>query len=85
LALPPRSPCGPPLSENRFSALRSFGVYTCRKSPTADCSATGLAKVGTFVDVFRGGAPRPVAPQLPLRQFDVTDSMATHIRLVAFG
>jgi extracellular elastinolytic metalloproteinase len=68
--------------QSRFSALRSFRIQTCRESVTSDCVLTGWTTVGTFPDAFPGKQPRPLAPDLQLREFDVTDSMATHVRLV---
>ena len=34
-------------------------------------------------DAFPGAPPRPIAPQLLLRSFDIPDVTATHLRLVA--
>ena len=69
--------------QNRFSALRSFQVLTCDSTTGADCgNPASYTSVGTFRDAFPAGRPRPTAPDLNLRPFDVTDSAATHVRIV---
>jgi hypothetical protein len=66
--------------QNRFTALRQFEVWAC----TVDCSQdSGYSKVYTSpADAFPGNPPRPVAPHLILRSFDIPDVRATHLRLV---
>ncbi len=69
---------------SRFSALRQFEVWSCN-STVADCSLdAGYTKAYTSnADAFPGAPPRPIAPQLILRSFDIPDVTATHLRLVA--
>jgi hypothetical protein len=75
---------------NRFTALRSFTAYACRagKTPgnqTCDGSiATGWTPLVTSpADAFPSINPRPVAPDLTLRYFDVDHSaIATHVKFV---
>jgi extracellular elastinolytic metalloproteinase len=75
---------------NRFTALRSFDAYTCRAgkvaaNPTCDGSvAAGWTKiVSSASDAFPSVNPRPVAPDLALRYFDVSSNeAATHLKLV---
>ncbi|MFL5936347.1 MAG: hypothetical protein ACJ76U_05835, partial [Gaiellaceae bacterium] len=69
---------------SRFSALRQFEVWACN-STLADCSTdAGYTKAYTSnADAFPGAPPRPIAPQLILRSFDIPDVTATHLRLVA--
>ncbi|MFL6014080.1 MAG: M36 family metallopeptidase [Gaiellaceae bacterium] len=69
---------------SRFSALRQFEVWACN-STLADCSTdAGYTKAYTSnADAFPGAPPRPIAPQLILRAFDIPDVTATHLRLVA--
>ncbi len=69
---------------SRFTALRQFEVWACN-STLADCSTdAGYTKVYTSnADAFPGAPPRPIAPQLILRSFDIPDVTATHLRLVA--
>lgn len=75
-------------SPDRFTALRAFELQTCLASAANDNCAAPDAFAGaplyvSAADAFPGDAPRPVAPQLNLRTFDVADTMATHLRLVA--
>jgi extracellular elastinolytic metalloproteinase len=69
--------------QNRFTALESFKILTCNAA-VADCSTDAGYQVAytSAPDAFPGGAFRPTAPQLNLRSFAVTPSMATHVRLV---
>jgi hypothetical protein len=70
--------------QSRFTALRQFEVWACN-STLADCSTdAGYTKAYTSnADAFPGAPPRPIAPQLILRSFDIPDVTATHLRLVA--
>ncbi|MBA2533214.1 MAG: M36 family metallopeptidase [Nocardioidaceae bacterium] len=80
------------LSQNRFSALRQFAVEVCTATVAnqncANRSTAGAAGAGwtrTFTspeNAFPGDIPRPLAPQLIFRQFDVPDRQATHVRMV---
>lgn len=76
---------------NRFSALRSFEIWACNnkggislQTEPGDCSTdAGYSKVYSSPDnAFPGDPPRPVAPHLIMRQFNVPDFTATHIRFV---
>ena len=73
--------------ESRFTALRQFEIQACNAAApvNADCSdAANFDSILTSSeDAFDAVAPRPVAPDLTLRSFDVIDTIATHIRLVA--
>jgi hypothetical protein len=71
--------------QNRFTALRKFEVWTCdANKKDADCSTdAGFKKIYTAPDnAFPGDPPRPVAPHLILRKFDVPDTKATHVKFV---
>ncbi len=76
---------------SRFTALRQFAIETCTQSATSDCSSTAPAGAGDSytriytspANAFPSIAPRPLAPDLLLDRFDVPDTMATHVRLVA--
>ncbi|MDQ3407013.1 MAG: DUF11 domain-containing protein, partial [Chloroflexota bacterium] len=77
-------------SQSRFSALREFRILTCNaEAAVADCTTpvefTQVYPVpGSPAAVeFDAGTPRPLAPNLILEEFEVKDSMATHVRLVA--
>jgi hypothetical protein len=72
-------------AQNRFSALRSFEIQVCTASDANDQCGDGAGFKTIFVspaNAFPGVAPRPVAPYLTLRGFDVPDTKATHVRLV---
>lgn len=69
--------------ESRFAALRSFELWAC-DSAQADCSTdAGYTKVFTSgPNAFPGDAPRPTAPQLIMRDFQMPLKFkATHLRL----
>jgi extracellular elastinolytic metalloproteinase len=69
--------------QNRMTAVRQFEVWTCN-SDHADCSTdAGFTKRYTSpADAFPGNAPRPVAPHMILRTFDIPNGNATHVRFV---
>ncbi len=75
-----------PAAQNRFTALRKFALDTCVKSDLEDCAAdasTGWKRIYvSAADAFPGVRPRPLAPNLTIRSFDVPDTAATHVRLV---
>jgi uncharacterized repeat protein (TIGR01451 family) len=86
----PGEDIGDTASQSRFSALREFRILTCN----APVSVAGCTTPVEFTQVypvpgspaaveFDAGTPRPLAPNLILKEFDVKDSMATHVRLVA--
>ena len=72
---------------SRFAALRSFELWACNAAAGANCStAAGYTKVYTSAgDAFPGDAPRPVAPQLIMRDFTIRKTKATHLRLVVLS
>ena len=74
--------------QNRFTALRQFEILTCIEganllNPTCSAgSAFGFTTIYTSPsDTFPAGAPRPLAPDLILRELDVPDTDATHVQL----
>jgi extracellular elastinolytic metalloproteinase len=69
---------------NRFTALRQFEIWACNADEGDDCAGgTGFALAYTGpADAFPGNPPRPVAPHMLLRSFDIPDTHATHLRLV---
>ena len=71
--------------QGRFTALRRFRIDTCEAGGGVTCNtAADFHPIYTSPpDAFPGVAPRPVAPDLILRTFDVPDTMATHVRLVS--
>jgi hypothetical protein len=70
-----------PDSGSRFTALRKFALERCVRA----CS-TAKARWKRFytssANAFPARAPRPVAPNLVMRSFDVRDARAAAIRLV---
>ena len=71
-----------PDSGSRFTALRKFAIEVC----TSACGTEGARWQRIYTspdDAFPAVRPRPVAPNLQLRSFDVPDTAATHVRLVA--
>jgi uncharacterized repeat protein (TIGR01451 family) len=79
-------------SGSRFTALRQFALETCTESVTSDCSSplpagapwSPYSRIFTSEsNAFPSTLPRPLAPDLLLRTFDVPDTAATHLRIVA--
>jgi hypothetical protein len=70
-------------SQNRFTALRQFEIWTCNDQ-AADCSNDDSYQraYASSADAFPAEAPRPVAPALQLRTFTFSPVRATHLRLV---
>ncbi len=72
--------------QSRFSALRQFAIETCvAATDNASCTTdVGFVRIYTSIaSAFPATAPRPVAPDLNIREFDVPNTSATHVRLVA--
>lgn len=68
--------------QNRFSALRAFEILACNAA-VGDCS-DDASFTSIFVspdDAFPSGVPRPRAPELILRSFNVPQTEATHLQL----
>ncbi|TQL67535.1 fungalysin metallopeptidase (M36) [Nocardioides albertanoniae] len=69
-------------SGSRFTALRKFALEAC----VSACDTAGATWKRFYTspdDAFPGKRPRPVAPNLNLRTFDVPDTTAAAVRLVA--
>jgi len=66
--------------QNRFSALRRFAIEVC----TSKCAdpANFRRTFTSPADAFPSRAPRPKAPDLILRSFNVPNARASHVRLV---
>ena len=77
-------PSDPDGDEGRFTALRRFKVETC-DGRTANCSlpTSWQALYTSPADAFPAIAPRPLAPDLTLRTFDVPNTVATQVRFTA--
>lgn len=75
--------------QNRFSALRAFELYACTASADAGnpgCDpalAAGWKRIlKSGNDAFAAKPPRPVAPDLLVRTFQIPTTTATHVKLV---
>jgi extracellular elastinolytic metalloproteinase len=71
-----------PDTGSRFTALRRFALEAC----VAACGSDGARWKRFYTspaDAFPSTLPRPVAPTLTLRSFDVPDVRAAAVRLVA--
>jgi uncharacterized repeat protein (TIGR01451 family) len=71
-----------PANGGRFRALRQFEIWTCNGSAVICAVQANFHKIYTSpANAFPGVRPRPVAPDLILRSFDVPDTNATHVQL----
>jgi extracellular elastinolytic metalloproteinase len=79
----PNDPGGDTGGQSRYSALRQFQILACEARGTFDCSEDAhFTPIFTSpADVFPGVVPRPRAPDLTLRSFDVPQTTASHVRL----
>ena len=77
-------PSDPDGDEGRFTALRRFKVEAC-DGRIANCSLPTAWKAlyTSPADAFPSVAPRPLAPDLTLRTFDVPNTVATQVRFTA--
>jgi extracellular elastinolytic metalloproteinase len=72
-------------AQNRFTALRQFEIRAC--TPTIanrGCRDPNIGFRTIFTsqgDAFPGFNPRPVAPEMILRNFDVPSTSATHVQI----
>ncbi len=66
----------------RFTALRKFGIEVCTSACDSG-TATWTRIFTSSASAFPGAAPRPLAPNLLMRTFDVPDTQAEAVRLVA--
>lgn len=71
-----------PGSGSRFTALRKFALEVCTTRCTSS-SATWKRIYTSPSAAFPGARPRPLAPNLTLRSFNVKDTKASAVRLVA--
>jgi len=69
--------------QNRFVALRAFELYACSATAANPCdpsSGAGWRRIlKSRQDAFPADNPRPVAPHLILRTFQVPRTTATHV------
>jgi extracellular elastinolytic metalloproteinase len=73
------------IAQSRFAALRQFAILTCDASAGEDCESEDAYQLiyTSAEDAFPTGRPRPLAPDLGIRTFDVPDTKATHVRIKA--
>jgi extracellular elastinolytic metalloproteinase len=69
-------------TQNRFTALRQFRVLACNATGSVDCADAADFSVAytSPADAFPSVAPRPRAPELIIRSFDIPDVNATNLR-----
>ena len=72
-----------PGAAGRFQNLRQFTVLACDAKGKVLCTQDAdFRPVFTSApDAFPGAAPRPVAPELKMRTFDIPKTPATHLRI----
>ena len=72
-------------SQSRFSALRSFEILVCDATVNGNTCTDDEAEFDVAyrsdADAFPGVRPRPTAPDLTLRGFDIRNVEATHVRI----
>ena len=68
--------------QSRFSAVRQFRILACNARGLVTCANAADFSVIYLspADAFPSIAPRPRAPELTIRSFDVPDTRATHLR-----
>jgi uncharacterized repeat protein (TIGR01451 family) len=72
---------GPAPNNGRFNALRKFEIRTCNGTcANPDTDFTNVAFTSAD-DAFPGDVPRPLQPNLNLRSFAITPTLATHVQL----
>jgi uncharacterized repeat protein (TIGR01451 family) len=72
---------GPAPNSGRFNSLRKFEIRTCNGTcadPVADFTNVAFTSAD---DAFPGDVPRPLQPNLNLRSFAITPTLATHVQL----
>ena len=75
-----------PDAGSRFTALRRFAIEVCLQSESVSCVGDDVVWNRIYTsdaDAFPAVRPRPVAPNLALRSFDIPATRATHVRFVA--
>jgi extracellular elastinolytic metalloproteinase len=70
-------------AQNRFSALRAFTIQTCDSS-VKNCSnaSNWVTAFDSPANAFPAARPRPVAPDVNLRSWDLAGNAATMVRIV---
>jgi extracellular elastinolytic metalloproteinase len=74
--------------QNRFTALRRFELYACTAGNPTNPTCDGSVDAGwhrflrSHRDAFPAPNPRPSAPDLTMRTFQIPNQSATHVKLV---
>ncbi|MDP9383447.1 MAG: M36 family metallopeptidase [Chloroflexota bacterium] len=70
-------------AQNRFTSLKQFEIWTCNAAAGKNCaSAASFTRIYTSsANAFPSGRPRPLAPNMVMKSFDVPDTLATHVQL----
>jgi hypothetical protein len=77
--------------QNRFTALRQFELYACTAGNSANPTCDGSTDAGwqrflrSHRDAFPAPNPRPSAPDLAMRTFEIPNRSATHVKLVVLA
>jgi extracellular elastinolytic metalloproteinase len=78
--------------QNRFTALRQFELQVCTAGGADNPACDGSVEAGwtsitvSHPDAFPAVNPRPVAPELQLRAFDLSDmATATHVKFIVLN
>ena len=79
----PADPGGDNQAQNRYTALRQFEIWVCQAQGSVDCSQNSQFTLiyTSPADAFPAIAPRPRAPNMTIRSFDIPQTKATHVRL----
>jgi hypothetical protein len=69
--------------QSRFSALRQFQILACTAAGSVTCAdnADFHTVFTSAADTFPSILPRPRAPELIIRSFDIPKTTATHLRI----
>lgn len=72
-----------PEVQNRFTALRQFEVLSCSTSAGSDCTNPANFRRAFLspANAFPANVPRPTAPDLSLRAFRISPTVATHLMI----
>ncbi len=70
-------------TQSRFSAVRQFRVWACEAKGAVTCTAPSdfHAVYTSKPDAFPSVAPRPRAPELVVKTFQIPRTKATHLRI----
>jgi hypothetical protein len=70
-----------PNNAGRFTGVRKFEIRTCNGNCTNPLTDFTNVAFTSPDDAFPGDVPRPLQPNLNLRTFAITPTLATHVQL----